>query len=37
LRNELITICRMLMGLSPQVIGDLPAPSEKEKAKGTEK
>jgi acetyl-CoA carboxylase carboxyl transferase subunit beta len=37
LRNELITICRMLMGLSPQVVGDLPAPNEEEKAKGTKK
>jgi len=37
LRDELITICRMLMCLSPQVVGDLPAPSEKEKAKGAEK
>lgn len=26
LRNELIVICRMLMGLPPQVVGDLPAP-----------
>lgn len=26
LRKELITIVRMLMGLSPQVVGDLPAP-----------
>ena len=37
MRNELITICRMLMGLSPQVVGDLPAPSEKEQAKGANK
>ncbi len=28
LREELITIVRMLMGLPPQVMGDLPAPSE---------
>ncbi|MDE4133028.1 acetyl-CoA carboxylase, carboxyltransferase subunit beta [Phaeobacter sp. QD34_3] len=28
LREELITILRMLMGLPPQVVGDLPAPSE---------
>ncbi|WP_417524566.1 acetyl-CoA carboxylase, carboxyltransferase subunit beta [Marinovum sp.] len=27
LRDELITICRMLMGLPPAVQGDLPAPS----------
>ena len=26
LRKELITIIRMLMGLSPQIVGDLPAP-----------
>ncbi|MEP2715217.1 acetyl-CoA carboxylase, carboxyltransferase subunit beta, partial [Pseudophaeobacter sp.] len=26
MRDELITIIRMLMGLSPQVVGDLPAP-----------
>ena len=26
MRNELITIVRMLMGMSPQVKGDLPAP-----------
>ena len=34
MRNELITICRMLMGLSPQIVGDLPAPA---KTKGAEK
>ncbi len=28
LRDELITITRMLMGLSPAVKGDLPAPQE---------
>lgn len=35
LRGELITICRMLTGLSPAVMGDLPAPektAEAEKA-----
>ena len=37
MRGELITICRMLMGLTPQVVGDLPAPSEKETAKATKK
>jgi acetyl-CoA carboxylase carboxyl transferase subunit beta len=26
MRNELITITRMLMGLPPQIVGDLPAP-----------
>ena len=26
MRAELITIIRMLMGLPPQVVGDLPAP-----------
>jgi acetyl-CoA carboxylase carboxyl transferase subunit beta len=30
LREELITIVRMLMGLPPQVVGDLPAPGEAE-------
>ena len=30
LRNELITIVRMLMDLPPQVMGDLPAPGEAE-------
>ena len=30
LREELITIVRMLMGLPPQVVGDLPAPAEAE-------
>lgn len=34
MRNELITICRMLMGLSPQIVGDLPAPK---KTKGADK
>ncbi|MCK4713790.1 MAG: acetyl-CoA carboxylase carboxyltransferase subunit beta [Marinosulfonomonas sp.] len=34
MRNELITIVRMLMGLTPPVMGDLPAP---EKAKKAEK
>ncbi len=34
MRGELITICRMLMGLSPQIVGDLPAPK---KTKGAEK
>jgi acetyl-CoA carboxylase carboxyl transferase subunit beta len=34
MRDELITITRMLMGLPPQVVGDLPAPDNKEKAKG---
>ena len=28
LRKELVTIVRMLMGLSPQVVGDLPAPEK---------
>lgn len=32
MRDELITIIRMLMGLPPQVVGDLPAPSEGETA-----
>ena len=33
MREELITICRMLMGLSPAVKGDLPAPKKEEAAK----
>ncbi|MBE9475532.1 MAG: acetyl-CoA carboxylase carboxyltransferase subunit beta [Proteobacteria bacterium] len=37
MRNELITICRMLMDLTPQIVGDLPAPSEKEIAKAAKK
>ncbi|MFW8594014.1 acetyl-CoA carboxylase, carboxyltransferase subunit beta [Cribrihabitans neustonicus] len=32
LREELITITRMLMGLPPQVVGDLPAPQAQEQA-----
>ena len=28
LRKELITIVRMLMGLTPQIVGDLPAPDQ---------
>ena len=28
MRGELITIIRMLMGLPPQVVGDLPSPKE---------
>ncbi|WP_090218963.1 acetyl-CoA carboxylase, carboxyltransferase subunit beta [Epibacterium ulvae] len=28
LRDELITITRMMMGLPPQIVGDLPAPDE---------
>ncbi|MCD9147404.1 acetyl-CoA carboxylase, carboxyltransferase subunit beta [Pseudophaeobacter flagellatus] len=32
MRQELVTIIRMLMGLPPQVVGDLPAPSEGETA-----
>ncbi|MGR3760991.1 acetyl-CoA carboxylase, carboxyltransferase subunit beta [Roseobacteraceae bacterium NS-SX3] len=32
MREELITITRMLMGLPPQVVGDLPSPNEEEKA-----
>jgi acetyl-CoA carboxylase carboxyl transferase subunit beta len=28
MRDELITIVRMLMGMSPQIKGDLPAPDE---------
>jgi acetyl-CoA carboxylase carboxyl transferase subunit beta len=30
MRDELITITRMLMGLPPAVVGDLPAPDEAE-------
>lgn len=33
MREELITIIRMLMGLPPQVVGDLPSPEEEETAK----
>lgn len=36
IRNELVTIIRMLMGLTPPVMGDLPAP-EKPKAEKVEK
>ena len=36
IRNELITIIRMLMGLTPPVMGDLPAP-EKPSAKKADK
>ncbi len=32
MRDELITIIRMLMGLDPVVVGDLPAPTKEEKA-----
>ncbi|WIY26632.1 acetyl-CoA carboxylase, carboxyltransferase subunit beta [Parasedimentitalea psychrophila] len=32
LRKELITIIRMLMGLSPQIVGDLPAPDKLDEA-----
>ncbi|PCH98912.1 MAG: acetyl-CoA carboxylase carboxyl transferase subunit beta [Rhodobacteraceae bacterium] len=32
IRNELITITRMLMKLSPQIVGDLPAPDSEEKS-----
>ncbi len=32
MREDLITICRMLMGLKPAVKGDLPAPSKEESA-----
>lgn len=32
MRDELITIIRMLMDLPPQVVGDLPAPTKGEKA-----
>ncbi|MFS4581411.1 acetyl-CoA carboxylase, carboxyltransferase subunit beta [Phaeobacter sp. C3_T13_0] len=32
MRDELINITRMLMGLPPQVVGDLPAPDESEQA-----
>ncbi|APG45569.1 acetyl-CoA carboxylase, carboxyltransferase subunit beta [Phaeobacter porticola] len=32
MRAELITITRMLLGLSPQIVGDLPAPDEDAKA-----
>lgn len=32
IRDELITITRMLMKLSPQIVGDLPAPDPKEKS-----
>jgi acetyl-CoA carboxylase carboxyl transferase subunit beta len=28
MRDELITIVRMLMGMTPQVKGDLPAPTD---------
>lgn len=37
MRDELITIIRMLMDLPPQVVGDLPAPDSAKKAKGTSK
>jgi len=30
MRNELITIVRMLLGLPPEIKGDLPAPDETE-------
>jgi len=33
LRNELITITRMLMNQTPQVVGDLPAPDSKDTSK----
>ncbi|MBQ4826349.1 acetyl-CoA carboxylase carboxyltransferase subunit beta [Leisingera sp. HS039] len=33
MRGELITIIRMLMGLPPQVVGDLPSPEEEDPAK----
>ncbi|AHD02379.1 acetyl-CoA carboxylase, carboxyltransferase subunit beta [Leisingera methylohalidivorans] len=33
MREELITIVRMLMGLPPQVVGDLPSPEEEAPAK----
>lgn len=36
MRGELITIVRMLLGLPPEVKGDLPAPSEDEIAKKAE-
>ncbi|QAX31165.1 acetyl-CoA carboxylase, carboxyltransferase subunit beta [Leisingera sp. NJS204] len=32
MRGELITIIRMLMGLPPQVVGDLPSPEEEDPA-----
>ena len=32
MRGELITIIRMLMGLPPQIVGDLPAPDASEEA-----
>ena len=34
MRNELITISRMLMGLPPQIVADLPAPNSEEESKG---
>jgi acetyl-CoA carboxylase carboxyl transferase subunit beta len=36
LREELITITRMLMGMPPAVAGDLPAPEPAEKAPADE-
>ncbi|MEW2914060.1 acetyl-CoA carboxylase, carboxyltransferase subunit beta [Leisingera sp. JC11] len=33
MREELITIIRMLMGLPPQVVGDLPVPEQEDAAK----
>ena len=35
LRNELVSICRMLMGESPAVMGDLPGPEKAPKAAET--